>query len=103
MLDPNRDPKPTIKMRSPEIKWFPGVGELEAWRMDVTVRLITASGMGQLVAGPWARRPFEPDCTFEELVASSSQPLWYQALEETVAETLLHLLHKRQQSRTPLI
>ena len=83
-------------MRPPEIKWFPGVGELEAWRMDVTVRLITASGLGQLTAGPWARRPFEPDCTFEELAASGGQPLWYQALEELVAETLLDLLNKKK-------
>ena len=81
-------------MRPPEIKWFPGVGELEAWRMDVIVRLITASGLGRLKVGPWARRPFEPDCTFEELAASSGQPLWFQALEELVAETLLDLLHK---------
>ena len=58
-----------VTLSKSALTWLPGVGELEDWRLDVILRVITASGIGQLLAGPWIRRVFEPDCTFEDLGA----------------------------------
>ena len=54
-------------MTRPDIKWFPGIGQLEEWRMDIQSRITTASGLSSLQVGDWVTRPFEQGCTFEEL------------------------------------
>ena len=98
LFDRSGGPGSRVQPGKPDIKWLPGVGQLEEWRLDVQSRLVTASHLGVVIAGPWARRPFEPDCTFEELAIDKSPTVWFQALEQTTLEVLLDLLHWKQAS-----
>ena len=80
LLDRFGGPGSRVQPGKPDIKWLPGVGQLEEWRLDSTTRIVTASHLGVVIAGPWARRPFEPDCAFGELAIEKSPTVWFQAL-----------------------
>ncbi len=85
-------------MTRPDIKWFPGIGQLEEWRMDIQSRITTASGLSSTQVGEWVCRPWEPACTLEELDIEMTESPWLQALEDLLAEVLLDLLRKKQQT-----
>ena len=87
---------PRVTLKKPEITWLPGVGELEDWRLDVILRVIAASGIGEEIAGPWIRRLFDPDCTFEDLCSIPGAAAWMQALDALLAEVMLDLIRKKQ-------
>ena len=87
---------PRVTLKKPDITWLPGVGQLEEWRMDVIQRVQTASGLGKHIVGPWIRRVFEPDCSFDDLGSDESVAPWMQALDDLLAEVLLDLLEKKQ-------
>lgn len=97
-LDRSGGPGFRVQPGKPDIKWLPGVGQLEGWRLDIQTRLVTASNLGVVIAGPWARRPFEPDRMFDELAIEKSLAVWFQALEQTTLEVLLDLLYGKQTS-----
>ena len=87
---------PRVTLKKPEITWLPGVGELEDWRLDVILRVIAASGIGEDIAGPWIRRLFDPDCTFEDLCSIPGAAAWMQALDALLAEVMLDLIRKKR-------